>query len=345
MVKEENEKKGVKGKEDLHKRLESKVLGLLEEPEGKPEENEDKSEKKEAKPAEPKQEKPPASEKPPQEAKKEEPKTEKSPEEEKTEEKEPAEKKEEKPDDGPSADKEKAEGAPPEEKKETDAKQEDKKEGEPSESLDGLLSQREDVEALLSSVEDSYRDATLPDKTYHEVKNKNEKKLEEINKKIEKLQKTATPEELKKIEDVKKEAEKPAPITPAAAPVEPLEDKLPEAQPVEAPAKAAEHKITAGEKGRTDPVIKLLEEKIEEKLRKVIDTANVEITDKRLKKLEGRIDVVEGAAKDIKGTSDTTSKTVGGYDKQFTLMKTDTLLHPCTYRGIICQLVNDLRDN
>lgn len=314
--KEENVNRD-KEKEELHNKLESKVLGLIEDTGDEPKPKEEKiQEKKEDKPEKAeKKEEPPASDKPPE---KETPSKE-----EKTEEREPAEKKEEKPDDGPSADKEKAEGAPPEEKKETNAKQEDKEEGEPSESLDGLLAQREDVEALLSSVEDSYRDATLPDKTYHEVKNKNEKKLEEINKKIEKLQKTATPEELKKIEDVKKEAEKPAPMTPAAAPAEPLEDKPPEAQPAEAPAKAAEPKITAEEKGRIDPVIKLLEEKIEEKLRSVIDTANIEITDKRMKKLDGRLDIVERAANENKGISDTTSKTVGGYDKQFTLMKTD----------------------
>ncbi len=335
---ENDEKVNVKKeKEELHKRLESKVLGMFEDTEdsGMREEKDKKDGKSESKLG---KEEATASGEPPGKAHSEDTNEENAPESgadkhEKPEGKEHAGKKppeeekdseppEEKPaeetkDEKPVADKEsRAEAGGNDAKKSGDVM---KKET-PEESLDEMLTQREEIEALLSSIEDSYRDATLPDKTYHEVKSKNEKKLEEVNVKIKNMQKTATPKELKKIEERLEEAEKPV----QSAPTEPDSIRPVETAPKVGPTgKPAAAEVGKGQQKKADAVIEMLEEKIEDKLRNVIDTANIEITDKRMKKLEGRLDVVERSAKDIKGTSDTTSQTVGGYDKQFTLMKTD----------------------
>jgi hypothetical protein len=78
----------------------------------------------------------------------------------------------------------------------------------PKESLEELRAHKEEIEALLSSIEDSYRDATLPEKTYHEVKENNEKKLEEIEHKI-KILESLAPE--KTAEEKARPAEK-APV-------------------------------------------------------------------------------------------------------------------------------------
>ena len=54
----------------------------------------------------------------------------------------------------------------------------------PSESLDSLLHQKEEIEALLSSLEDAYSEAAILEDDYNDIKSKNEKKLEEISRKI-----------------------------------------------------------------------------------------------------------------------------------------------------------------
>ncbi len=277
--------------EDVQKRLESKVLGMLEDsdriPNEKPEDippekksDETKTEEKEgeAPSGEEKEEVP--SESPPSDAGKQ---TEKS-----------------------SEDNAKPAGKPKDIKK-ADAHEEN---------IEELIAHREEIEALLSSVEDSYRDATIPDNTYHEVKDKNEKRLEEINKKIAKLEETATPEQKKKIEESvkKQEEEKEEKSIEVTSPSTP-----PEAGP--SPKNAVQE--TDATPSRREATAKFLEEKIEEKLRDVIAAASVEVTDKRLKKLEGRLDPIEMTMKNIENDTQTVTTSVGSYDKQFTMMKTE----------------------
>ena len=55
------------------------------------------------------------------------------------------------------------------------------------ESLEHLLHQKEEIETLLSSLEDAYSEAAILEEDYQHVKKRNEDKLAEINKKIEKL--------------------------------------------------------------------------------------------------------------------------------------------------------------
>ena len=57
------------------------------------------------------------------------------------------------------------------------------------ENLIELQKQKEDIEILLSTLEEAYRDASITEEHYNEVKGKNKKKLEEINLKIISLEK------------------------------------------------------------------------------------------------------------------------------------------------------------
>ena len=100
------------------------------------------------------------------------------------------------------------------------------------------------------------------------------------------------------------------PTTSAAASKTAVSVEEPEALPKDAGKK---------ETTKAEALIKLLEQKIEERLRDVIASASVEVTDKRLKKLDGRVDTIEIAVKDFKGAAES----VGTYDKQFTMMKTE----------------------
>ncbi len=317
---EEKEKKmGSKNEEELQKRLESKVLGMLEDPGTKRAEESGKPpDKTGAKPQDTAvNEEPPASE---TEKEKTSPPKEDASKEAPPASDEPAPASAEKP--APTAEKEKS---PPKEDEDSSKGGEQPQipgeEEEEVETIDELIAQKEEVNALLSSVEDSYRDATLPDKTYREVKQKNEKKLNEIETKLKELAKTATPEELEKIKSAEETEEAAGEVPAEPAPVEPAPAEP--AAPAEETGGGAPAAVTGEQKGRADAVIRLLEQQIEQKLRKVIDTANIEMTDKRLKKLEVRLENIERAARDIKGTADTTSKSVGGYDKQFTVMKTE----------------------
>ncbi|MBN1896419.1 MAG: hypothetical protein JW789_01680 [Candidatus Aenigmarchaeota archaeon] len=284
--------KAVKEKnEDVQKRLESKVLGMLEDSDRIPNEKPEDS---------------------PLEKKSDETKTE-----EKEDEAPSGEEKEEVPSESPPSDAGKQTEKSSEDNAKPVGKPKDKKKADtPEENIEELIAHREEIEALLSSVEDSYRDATIPDNTYHEVKDKNEKRLEEINKKIAKLEETVTPEQKKKIEESmkKQEEEKEEKSIEVTSPSTP-----PEAGP--SPKNAVQE--TDAALGRREATAKFLEEKIEEKLRDVIAAASVEVTDKRLKKLEGRLDPIEMTMKNIENDTQTVTTSVGSYDKQFTMMKTE----------------------
>lgn len=181
-------------------------------------------------------------------------------------------------------------------------KEPEEKSQKPKETLEELVAHKEEIEALLSSIEDSYRDATLPDNTYHEVKKKNEKKLEEVNKKIKALGggvalKTSEVEE------------KPFPASgESTAPVQPVAQAAPQAAPGIKTEKTSEEKCVK--------LVEGLEKSIEERLKNVIATASVEVTDKRINKVSNRLDLIESDIKEFKKTSET----VNGFDKQFNVM-------------------------
>jgi len=55
--------------------------------------------------------------------------------------------------------------------------------------LSELTKRKEEIETLIASLEDEYREATVSEKSYNEIKKKNIEKLEEIKKRIEQIQK------------------------------------------------------------------------------------------------------------------------------------------------------------
>jgi DNA repair exonuclease SbcCD ATPase subunit len=189
----------------------------------------------------------------------------------------------------------------------------------PKESLDELRAHKEEVEELLSSIEDAYRDATLPENTYREVKGKNDKRLAEINKNIEML--GGIPDEPLKASapEAKDAGEEYA--APSAGPGR-GQGAARKAQAYEAPSDK--------ETGKAEALIKLLEQKIEERLRDVIASASVEVTDKRLKKMESdfetfgfntksKLEALENELKQAKTAAEAVSK----YDRQFNSMSTE----------------------
>ena len=72
-------------------------------------------------------------------------------------------------------------------------------------SLTELTKRKEEIEILLASLEDEYREATVSEKSYNEIKKKNIEKLEEIKKEIEEMKKNTEAQALAPIpESVKK---------------------------------------------------------------------------------------------------------------------------------------------
>jgi hypothetical protein len=193
-------------------------------------------------------------------------------------------------------------------------------------SIPELQSQKEQIEELLSSIEDSYRDATLPENTYREIKEKNEKRLTDIVRKIESLGGT-----------VEQKAPKAAAVSgdeafgegeagyPAGAARQPAQGRR---QPAGAGAAAPASQDMGS--GKAEALIKLLEKKIEEKLKDVIATASVEVTDKRVRKMEERLEALDAGVKSKIDALDSelksmkkTAESVEKYDKQFTSMNTE----------------------
>jgi len=204
---------------------------------------------------------------------------------------------------------------PPGKKEEPPAHEKAEKEPEkPKESLHELMSHKEEIEALLSSMEDAYREATLPDKTYHEVKSKNERELEEIERKMKVLMAEA-PEKMRQ-EAARPGAEMPEKKEAPMVAGKPVVLERPARPPAIAELPAPPVKP---EKPRTALMIEELQKRIEERLRDVIASASVEVTDKRIRKVDGRLDILESDIRELKRTADT----VAGYDKQFTLMNTE----------------------
>jgi DNA repair exonuclease SbcCD ATPase subunit len=188
----------------------------------------------------------------------------------------------------------------------------------PKESLEELRAHKEEVEELLSSIEDAYRDATLPENTYREVKGKNEKRLADINKGIEML--GGIPDEPK------------VSASQERADAGEYEEQVTAAERRPAAAKKPLALATPADKetGKAEALIKLLEQKIEERLRDVIASASVEVTDKRLKKMESefegfsfatksKIEALENELRQAKAAAESVSK----YDKQFNSMNTE----------------------
>jgi predicted nucleic acid-binding Zn-ribbon protein len=120
--------------------------------------------------------------------------------------------------------------------------------------LQDLNKQKEDIELLLTSLEDAYAEATITEKHYKELRTKNKKKLDEIAKKIETVkgrqekteEREAKEKEKKPKPEIKEEPEeKPKEETKEETPkeepkVEPKKEEPPETPEEEKPKEAAE---------------------------------------------------------------------------------------------------------
>lgn len=338
------EKRGAKEGEVPDKKavtVKGKEAGDMDESKTGEGESKDEAVKPHEKPAEPqgeeagKPEEEPVEEKPPADEKEKPPAAGEEKEEEPEKEKEEASsgKADEKHDDKPAEKKKKKKGGRPEAKhgkpgkpgKEA-AEDAGKKEEEPKESMSELIAQKDEVEALLSSIEDAYREATLPDNTYQEVKTKNEKKLDVIENKIKALEAAGV-----KVEEEVKEGI--APEVPAKPPGSGTEAEKPVV--VEAPVRPAEAPGTSAPAPRAGgmpsvPVLEDFEKMIGDRMKDVITAASLEMTDKRIRKVDERIDAIESDVKELNKTAET----VAGYDKQFTLMNTNVEKTKALVEGI-----------
>ena len=116
----------------------------------------------------------------------------------------------------------------------------------PKESLAELQKQREDIEALLASIEEAYSEGTMPEAQYQDVKAQNEEKLQEINDKLDKAamegggeapaeppkEGEAKPEEPEPAETAPQEQPQPEPAATQPAPeTQPVQESAPEPAP------------------------------------------------------------------------------------------------------------------
>jgi len=137
----------------------------------------------------------------------------------------------------------------------------------PQETIGQLLNQKEEIEALLASLEDAYNEATILEEDYEDIKKKNLKRLEEINRKIEMLK--------------SKPASAPAPVIPAS--------RSAATPPVTTPAAAPKPEITPRvvvEKKKKEVKhvspedLKKLEEEISERFRSMVEEVGARVTEK-----------------------------------------------------------------
>jgi len=170
------------------------------------------------------------------------------------------------------------------------------------ESLDQLLHHKEEIETLLSSLEDAYNEAAIMEEDYEHVKKKNKEKLAEINKKIEKL----------KASGAETEAE-PKPVTPSPAPsltppetyaeppVKVVREVIREVKPPRKPAGKPKVKEEIGLKKFMED----METRIAGKIKEVTEAAKVEESGKELKELITKLDKFEIDMEKLKAVVET----------------------------------------
>lgn len=148
------------------------------------------------------------------------------------------------------------------------------------ESLEHLLHQKEEIETLLSSLEDAYNEAAILEEDYQQVRKKNEEKLAEINKKIEKL----------RAKEIVEKPE-PKPVAPAAA----APPKTYVERPVAVVGKEEPPKKTKGvkEEEKFKKIMEDAEEKITGKIKEMIEAAKTKESNKDLTDIRARMDKFE----------------------------------------------------
>jgi len=209
----------------------------------------------------------------------------------------------------------------------------------PKESLEHLLHQKEEIETLLSSLEDSYNEAAITDEDYEHVKEKNEEKLAEINKKIEKLRASGTEEKTKPRAPAPAPAPViSAPVTPPAYTKRPAEVVKKVVKEVKKPVAKAAKAVERGEDIKN--IMKDMETKISESVRDVIEAAKVEESGKELKDIRVKLDRLEVDTEKLKAVVETIKEGRNVFDEKIQRV-TDSVAE---LRSIVYQREAALKD-
>ena len=170
----------------------------------------------------------------------------------------------------------------------------------PSESLEQLMHEKEEIQALLSSLEDAYTEAAILEDDYNDIKAKNEKKLDEISRKIDML--------MKRQPAMGPVVTRPAPAM-ARAPKIPVYEE--EAPPEEEELKTSKEKpkkekaATAEAWGAED--LKKLEVDLAQKIKEMVEDIGAKVSEKDLlemknsfAKFEAEIDKMKAQVEAVK---------------------------------------------
>lgn len=180
------------------------------------------------------------------------------------------------------------------EKKET-SEGEGKEIAKPTESLEQLMRQKDEIQALLSSLEDAYTEATILEDDYNDIKSRNAKKLEEINKKIEVLRKgeAKVPKAAPKAGIPPAEPEMRAPEVPAEVPRIPVvvEERVEE--------KPKKREVVSSED------LKKLELDLAKRVKEMVEEIGTKITEKDMLEIKNKFAKFETETEKMKALIET----------------------------------------
>jgi hypothetical protein len=178
------------------------------------------------------------------------------------------------------------------------------------ESLEQLLHQKEEIEALLSSLEDAYSEASILEEDYNDIKAKNEKKLDEITRKIDVLaSRQAEPASLAAPVRVAPEVPAfPPSRSRVVVPVAEEEDTpLPEEKPKK-DKKSKQEKPEAGT-GISDDDIERLKLDLVEKIKEMVEGIGAKVTEKDLTEIRTGLAKFEAEMDKMKALIETIRET------------------------------------
>ncbi len=172
----------------------------------------------------------------------------------------------------------------------------------PSESLEQLMHEKEEIQALLSSLEDAYTEAAILEDDYNDIKAKNEKKLEDISRKIDILAKSQPAAEMPAV-DLAEMAKPAAAFRMPKIPV--YEEAPPEEEEPKVKEKSKKEKAATEALGAED--LKKLEVDLAEKIRQMVEDIGAKVSEKDLlemknsfAKFEAEIDKMKAQVEAVK---------------------------------------------
>lgn len=170
----------------------------------------------------------------------------------------------------------------------------------PVESLEHLKHQKEEIETLLSSLEDAYYEASILEDDYNKTRQKNQKRLEEIESKIKAAEEKVKKDEAKKAAEALKEVKKESSsqkATPGQPAVPPAGAAPPAAQaaPPSIDFEELENNISEKVKGIVSGIETKISQKDAEEIRKKLSKFSMDI-----EKLKASVETI----KEFKGAQD-----------------------------------------